>query len=523
MLSANSSKSGSKADWLWLGLMLYVGFIALYFVYRYNGNWAENDSAVFSQASRAIIKEGRLITEQSETYPNGYVFQATSAFINAVTGLDITRLQQLIYPLTAVLLVLPAYALYREFTGSARGAMFASLLLFTQPEFLFVILRSSHEKFTRALLLLCLFWLVRSFKLRHRPWLFAAHVGLFYLTAYALIASNNLLGNSFIFAVGAALALGWFLRKWRNYLQPQGSPIVKRLLYVTATCVGLVYLFTFYTYTPAQHDLLVLQNIWQKIAALLLDVQKTKNAYNQVSEGWISLPIYLTLSIANWLLLGASFVIWGRQMYRWLWKREVPQSSAAWLLGLLYAAFALQGAASVVVDASGSFGNLQHRIFPSFSIVAAAVAGGALGRWRPRRLGRVVQVGFSLSIFLLAIFSILKATNEPLLSNKWTFYRPEEITALRWSDAHLKNTEIWTEFDERLIAAFATVQNQSLNHNVLVNDKIQTATHNILVTELTKLRGSRLQRALPVPPDALLIYDNGEAELYRVRARTPFQ
>ena len=152
-------------------------------------------------------------------YSNGYAFQAISAFIMAITGLDLATLQQLVYPLVAALVVLPAWALYRELTGSARGATLASLLLFTQPEFLFVILRSSHEKFTRTFLLLCLFFLVRSFKMRDRPWLFAMHVGLFYLTAYAFIASNNLLAHSFIFAIAVALICGSALERLKPSLK----------------------------------------------------------------------------------------------------------------------------------------------------------------------------------------------------------------------------------------------------------------------------------------------------------------
>src|SRR5215470_3519017 len=197
---------GSRRDGplLWIGPLLYMLFVGLYFVGRYGRQWAEADSTTFINVIRPIIQEGRLVPVQGALYPNGYAYQAISAFIVGLSGIDLVTLQQIGYPLIAPLVVLPAWMLYRELTGSARGATITTILLFTQPEFLFVILRSSHEKFTRTLMLLCLYLLVRSFKLREQPWLLTKHVALFYIVTFAFIASNNLLAHSFIFAVASA-------------------------------------------------------------------------------------------------------------------------------------------------------------------------------------------------------------------------------------------------------------------------------------------------------------------------------
>jgi hypothetical protein len=510
--------------WLWLGPLLYMFVVSLYFAARYAGHWAETDSATFTGIIRVLVGEGRLAPENGGVYPNGYGYQAISAFIVALTGLDVTTLQQVVYPLTAAIVVLPAWVLYRELTGSAKGATLATMLLFTQPEFLFVVLRSSHEKFTRSLMLLCLFLLVRSFKLRARPWLFATHIGLFYLTAFAFIASNNLLAHSFIFAVSSALILGWLLERRNAYTQQEGS-ILRRLAYAVLICLGLVYVFTFYAYRPAKHDLLVLQDIWTRIAALFLDLQtRTTNPYAQVEAGWVSLPIYFILSIANWIILATSCVIWARQGLRWLWRREKPNTSMDLLLWLLYAAFTAQGALSVVVDASGAIaGNLQHRLFPSFSILAVAYVGAALAQWRPNRFAGPIRIGLAAGIFCISILSVLKAINEPLLSNKWIFYRSDELAALDWSDTHLKNAEIWTEFDERLASAFVTQTDGSANSNSFRGHVNRSTMRDMILTTVTRLRSSRLQRELPVPPDALRVYDNGAAELYHLRPRTLYQ
>ena len=160
--------------------------VSVYFVVRFQGRWAENDLAAFARYMSVMLTRGRLVPAGEEAYPNGYAFQAISTFVLAITGLDVAALQQVIYPLLSPLVVLPAWVLYRQLTGSRRGATVATLLLFTQPELLFVILRSSHEKFTRTFLLLSLFWLVRSLQSGNRPGLFAIHVSLFYLSVFGL-------------------------------------------------------------------------------------------------------------------------------------------------------------------------------------------------------------------------------------------------------------------------------------------------------------------------------------------------
>jgi hypothetical protein len=496
--------------------------VSLYFVGRYQGRWAEADSATFAELIRSFVHENRLAPANVEVYPNGFAFQAISAFIISLSGLDVGTLQQLVYPLIATLLVLPAWALYRELTGSARGATLASMLLFTQPEFLFVILRSSHEKFTRTFLLICLFLLARSFRHREQPWMFAIYVGLFYLTAFAFITSNNLLAHSFIFAVASALLLGWGLR--RVSARRASDPVLRRLAYATIVCLGFAYIFTFYAYPPAQNNFFVLRNIWDRVAALLLDVQaNSSNSYAQVQTGWISLPIYFLVSSANWVILAASFTLWVRQGLRWLRRRAQP-TPAEWLLWLFYAAFVVQGGLSVVVDATGVLGsNLQHRIFPSFSIVAVAVVGAQLARWRPRRYAAPIGAALAAGVAVIAILSVLKASNEPALSNKWTFYQADELAALEWSDAHQHHTKIWTEYDERLIVAFRTAAGESRNGNDFTGGAVGPTTRDFILTDLTRLRSSRQELPLPVPADALRVYDNGEAEVYHLRPRTPHQ
>lgn len=521
---ASPRSSGSTA-WLWLGPLLYMVVIGLYYVIRYSGRWAESDSASFAQLIRVYVQDGQILPDDGSAYPNGYLYQTIAAFLVNLTGLDIAVFQQLIFPLLASLIVLPAWLVYRELTESAIGATIATVLLLSQPEFLFVVLRSSHEKFTRILLLLCLFWLVRSMKFQHRPRQFALHVGLFYLSAFAFIASNNLLAHSFIAALAIALIVGVVLA-WRKTVVEPGSMLLPRFFYATLICLGLVYLFTFYVYPPAQHDLIALQNLWQRIAALFLDVQATKtNAYTTIAIGWISLPAYFAVSLANWIILGFSLLIWLRQGYVWIVRKQSSPTHAQWLLWLLYVAFAAQGALSVVADATGALGgNLQHRLFPSFSLIAVGLVAATLVRWQPRRSTVVVRLCFAVAVSVITLLSVMKATNEPLLSNKWTFYRSEELAALRWTNEHLANAFLWTEFDERLEVAMRLVYGDSEKKNVSYGGtRIIPETRNMVLSDITRMRSRRLRAPIPVPLDALRVYDNGTAQLYHLRPLTPYQ
>ena len=515
--------------WLWLGPLLFMAIIGSYLVARYNGQWAEADSATFTKIIRAFVDDGSLTPAYGPVYPNGYLFQSISSFILALTGIDVITLQQVLYPLLAALIVLPAWVLYRELTESALGATLATLLLCSQPELLFMILRSSHEKFTRILMLLCLFVLARSFRLLGRPWLLAAHVGLFYLLFFALAGSNNLIAHSFIFAIVIAILLGRVLEK-RTARESDHEPgLYRRFLYIVLIALALVYVFIFYVYPPAQHDLLVLQSISDRIMALLVDMRLTggsgaTNAYLQVQNGWVSLPVYLVVSMANWIVLGISFAIACYQGVRWLGWGDAPKTLQARLLWLLYVAFSVQGVLSILSDASGAVGsNLQHRLFPSFSIMAVAVVGGALSRWRPRGRAGLIRFAVAASLSGIAILSILKATNEPMVSNKWTFYRPAEMAALVWTDEHLEASPIWTGFDERLVVAYDTAAGDSENGNIFEGYGARTTTRTRVVTDIARLRAARLGTVLPLPPDAFRVYDNGTAEVYHLRPETPYQ
>ena len=501
---------------------LLAGFVAA----RYDGLWGETDSNVFATAIRAMLVDAHLVPA-SNVYVNGYGFPALGAFLVRATGLSVAHLQLFGGALLVVWLVIPAWLAYRELTGSGRGATLATVFILAQPEFLFPVLRGTHEKFTRGLMFLCLYLFVRSVAARLHWRRFAALLLAFYLAIYALVTFNNLLATSFIVAVGLAL-VGSLGVRWLGGTQSDESAAARRrMLYVIGVSLLLAFLFTFYTYPPARHGLLVVESMWNRLAMLFLEVQDVAtNPYQAVETAWTSSSAYLLLSIPNWLLLGVSFVLWVVVTLVWWRNRSWPQVPGTLVLWSLYGAFGLLGALSVLVDISGAVaGNLQLRSFSTFAMVAAALVADRFVHWTPHRpwVLRWAYGALAVVVAFLSIVAVIKATNEPALSNKWIYYAPGELVALDWSRRSYQDATTWAGLDERLRAAIGICCAWEMEGARFDSSDLDVGTRNALISDIIRARSARLGVDLPIPGDSLRVYDNGDAEIYHLRPRTPFQ
>ncbi|MBI2888044.1 MAG: hypothetical protein HYY02_12650 [Chloroflexi bacterium] len=522
---AGATPSGMRGLWTPLILLLtYALLAATYFVVRSWGQWAETDSALQALAVRSMAQSADLVPSTGQVYPHGYAHGVITNALLAFTGIDFSFLLQAVFPLVSVLLVFPAWALYRELSGSRSTATLATLLLFLQPEFLFVILRGSHERELRLFMLVSLWLLVRSFRFRERPGRFAVYAGLFYLTSYALIATNALFGISFVVAIATAMGAAWAVGRLWAGLWALGSDAAARLATVSLAVVCLGFIFVFFLYPPARHGLEAFELLQQRVAALYLTTQTDVgvNPYLYLVEGWISLPVYFLVSIEDYLLIAASAAVWLWLGWRWVIRGDrQPQTLAQWLLWLLYGAFALQGGLAILSDRTELLGgNLQHRSFPSFAMVATPLVAGAITQWRPGRLGGLVA---RFSLAALAGLALLKATNEPILSNKWTFYTALELQALRWADQRHQSESVWVGLDERLKTAYAIAVGESTRHNTWDVYRPKPQTRAFLVTDVIRSQSSRLGEPLPPTAGENRVYDSGTAQLYRLRAQTPYQ
>ena len=513
----------SRETALIFGLIAYALMVGFYFTLRYAGHWAENDTSFLAQASRTIMTQGNLEPASSTVYQNGFGFQAISIYLSDLTGLSIADLYALAYPVLAVLMVIPLYYLYREFTTRPWVAALGTFLVYLQSESLFVLLRGSHEKFSRPLLILALLFLVRSIKQRDEPRAFALYVTLFYVFIAGLLSYNVFFGSSLSFALAIAL-LGASLTIWRSRQRGTLSPLVRRFAYASITCAVLTFVFMTYMYAPATSGWLLLRDEMSKVTTLLFGAELPFDPYGAVGLGWANVWVYLAVSATTWLIFAWSLALWLRRTWRWL-RHGKSLELVEGLVWLLYLAFAVQGAMSVAGDYSGMFaGNLEVRIFPSFVVAAVAVIVKEAGDWLAGlRWHQLRLTALALIAACLVVAALLKTTNEPMLSNKWVFYLPSEMQALNWSDAHLQTASIWTDFDERLSTAFDLTHGPSLGNNVIDIYTPKPETRAFLITDINRLRAARLNQALPVSNNDMIVYDNGTAQLYRRVAVTPYQ
>lgn len=511
---------GLSERWVLPALVVYGLIVATYFVVRSGGRWAEVDTTNQTNAIRGLARGGTLALSE-DLYGNGFGYTLISNALLVFTGVDVLALQQVIYPFVSVLLIPLAWVLYRELTGSQKAAALATLFLSMQPEFVFVMLRGSHERILRLSMLLGLWLLVRSFRLQDRPGAFAVHVVLFYLASFAVLATNTIFGMSFIAALVTAMLVAWVCGHQRSHMLALGKSVASRLALAGVAAGTLGFIVMFYVYPYAGQSLRAFKDMIQVVVALLATTSSGTNPYGQVVEGWVSLWVYFLVSAADYLLIAGAAAVWLWQGASWLRGRTYPETLAAWLVWLLCGAFALQGALGIVADRSGLLGaNLQHRSFPSFAIIAMPLVASALCRWQPGRWGMVAATAL---VTALAILALPKATNEPVLANKWTFYTPAELDALQWADVHWQEGGVWVGSDERLREAFGMEVGKRSSRVEWDIYTAEATTRTFVISNVIELQAARQGRPLPNVAVANRVYDNGSASIYRVRPSTPYQ
>jgi hypothetical protein len=515
--------------WLLLGLVFLYAFLAAgYFVLRYQGQWADSDTAHMTMAARGIQQKGRLVAK--DEYRMGFAFPALTAAIAHVTGLSLPQLQLVVYPLVSAGLALVAFVTYREFTGALAAAALGVLLLFMQPDFLFVILRGSHEKQTWLMQFLAFYLLARSLRAApaRRLGEFTACVGLFYLAAYGLIASNAFFGSAFIIAVGVSLVGGFLYLLLTAGRSSRAA--VTRLIYVTAAAMVIWLLHIFYLYPSAIFFLLNLRNTMDRVGAVAVGALPATDPYATVVWGWISRPAYLALVIPTFTVAALSFLAWAGRGLGYLRARDYSlDESGAFLAWLLYGGFGLQMLASLVLGRSGGVAvNLQLRYFPVLLMLGVPlVTNGLTQLWRrqsPRRGGRPLAVAAALFVLWMSGASLLKATNEPALSNYWMFWTQPEVACVAWANGHLQYRRIWLGLDGIRLSSQALIHGTGVgSSNVFDVSGVEPDTRDVIVSDVERDLSLRRLKMLPDVRGENRVYDNGSVAHYHLRPRTPYQ
>ncbi len=520
---------------LWVIVLIYAVLVATFFVVRYGGRWMDTDTPVLSRAIANVAQEGTLVPD-GPIYHMGFAYQSLSVALLQVTGVSVDVLQRVVYPLIAgVMVATVAFVLFRELTGDARVAALAALVLFMQPDFLFVIFRGSHEKLTWTLTMLLLYLAFRSFRCQPTFKQLMPYVGAFYVTVMALAATNIFFASSFVSSIVLSCVGGYVVLTLRRLVFRQPAPqavaleqLLLRFLYVALSSFVILALVLFYVYPPAQLFIFSLQSLAEKLAIVLGGYEYASNPYQIVGFGWISPLTYFSLTVLNWLVLLISLLTW-------LFMLPVAsvRNPRRFMFWLLYAAFAFHIGIGMVADLAGLLGtNLQLRLFPAFTLVAIPMALlGVRHLLRARLTGRLRQGVVVALLLTLPWFSgaaLLKMTNEPLLSNYWTFYTETEVAALRWSYVYLEGAKLWADLDAirlKPLSLTLAAEERPLGDEVLRLDvgTVDVDTRDFMISEPLQLWSARNAQMLPDVAMEHRVYDNGDVVIYHRRPRTPYQ
>ena len=169
-------------------------------------------------------------------------------------------------------------------------------------------------------------------------------------------------------------------------------------------------------------------------------------------------------------------------------------------------------------------GNLQHRLFPSFALLAVALVSDYLSqviaRFPKTGMWRLV-VGSMF--FLLVSFSLIKATNEASLVNWWTFYTPPEMKAMVWFNHNMEEKSLWAGFSGRLPEAFRLVMASPAVNNSVYSLDTSGSRKYFLISDMVEQQSARILQELPDQLNAEQIYDNGNTKIYHRRPSSPYQ
>lgn len=529
---SNDSASGAnRAVRIFLLLLaIYVFLLAGYVRMRYAWQSLEGDAISLTALSQNVLTEGKL-SPVAGAYPYGYAYPTLNVFLASLIGMPLASVQIFLQPFLVVLLVPVSFIAYRSLTGRGWVALLASLLLFLSPEFLFEATRSSHAKLTWMLALTMLFILARSFQPGLSFSRLTIWVASFYLVAFALITSNSFFASGYAFGITFAFTVTYILLYLRRTRAIVTSPM-RRLSYVTASSLLLVFLFMFYLYPPAWRQFGTMRSVVDQVSTFFLGFEETTgaNPYTYVQSTWLSTWVYLALTTFNWFILLLSFAVWLRKGWSLLVRRETLPPPVL-LLWLLYASFAALIVVSLFVDRSGALSaNLQLRLFPHLLLVGIPLASeGIVGfvGWTKRSRGPVAQkLAPVLLVALICFFSLasmLKITNEPLLSNWWSFYVEKERLSVQWIGNHIRDSRVWVGQDARLPTLVEAYGNWPPQNIRIDRVPVATGSRYVLLSDASRMHADRTGETLPDIRPFQRVYDNGGTELYQRRPLTPYQ
>lgn len=506
-----------------LGLLLFLVALCLhlYWALRFT-RWAEWDTALTTWTINSVLQSGQLVPNVGVSYWSGYTYQVLSASLVYWTGWNLHFLQLAISPVLGLVPVGLLFLLYRELLSSSRLAILAGLIALLQADFLFTTSRGSHEKVDLTLLPVALLALTRVYTGSRRlvelvPW-----VLVFYLSAFALLSTNMFFAGSFLATLTVATTIAYVLERRRLWRPEQSfQPLVNTLL----ACVLIEFLIVFYLYPPMQKTLEIARDAFKQLGFIFFGPSERQgvNPYALAAQAWIFPYAWIVLRLSDVLTLGIAALGWW-QVLRSNTRRSRPQYM---LLLVLVPALAAQFIVGAIGDRAGSNGiwNTEVRIFPVLVLLSAPLSAYWLqGQWLNNGLGRLLRYATAGLLPLLLVATLVKATNEPLLSNTWTFHAEGERLALRWLD---QKPSLWSQLGWPICAGIGSrlIDVYVLDYSSRTNHFMPVASENIwgtgcdllIESPLVKLQEMRGGMGIPDLSRAQRLYDNGTTQVYDVR------
>ncbi len=501
--------------------------LTLYWFARFNGYLNEGDAARTTTVIRTVFETGQLLPTEKPTYPYGFLYPAYVSALAHLSGLDVLALQQWLLPFLGLLLTAVAFLLYLRLLGSPKWAACAVTFLNLQGDFLYTSQRGSHEKLDFILIFLALTIIVlaavRATTIKERLALALAY----YLIILAENSQHVFFASTFTFTLLLAFLL-WLLMRRRQSLQVPATPWI---IYIALMSLLFTFLIVFYWYPPARTILYTSRDLLERIRIVLFSAaEPPAELYSTVSANWVLPGAWLWLRAFDIFLILAAIFGWLR-LARLFFHRDATADlshaqSHFWLL-LLFPPFFLQNVVMVLSDITGSAGeinNLQIRLIPLTAFVAAPLAAYALAHWSPRGFLQQNRAARSLALaaltILVVLFTFIKSTSEPLLSNTWIFYTSSEEAAIAWlnhtiprisEEVGRRMPRLWAGPDFRL----GNLWRQEFwpPENRLIPISNQSYTY-VLLSPQVRLATLRYRQPLPNILTAHRIYTNGETEIY---------
>lgn len=493
-------------------LILCYGFFShLYLISRYGGLVADGDVSYFTKAIQDFQVHGGL--GEFIRYSNGIGFQIIATEMSDITGLTIPQVQ--LFPFGFFYLII-AYLLFRELTDSKYTAFIGAAILSFLPDLLFITARGTHERYTFFLFLLALFILVRysktslsfqkSAKYLAIIYLSLLTIGLlnqwfFVLILIAIIATTflgliqsfifKLDGNPYkkmLFSIIPVIPLSYLLVQYGTSSNTTFSGVIS---------IWIRQFFTFFPHVP------VLPLLGLAILLVLIFYAIQKRARHFILQQCINTPInnLKKFKLDKRILYGIVlllFLVWIPFVYYFIAPSNTTFHSPAiyffltgiyWIIlpisvlmgliivkhytidknskyahknlgALLFLSFFGLFGLSIFIDRiihSGIGDNLELRVFPYLLVFSACGAACALSEFSMTIVkARWKKLFALLIIFAFVIFSIsslLKATNDPSVSDFKIYYSPEEKNGINWIEINSLQRSIWFE-EGRFSTAF---------------------------------------------------------------------